>query len=126
MVDSTTTLVDELLPRYDVSDTVATIVGADPEPTWEALLDVDLVEVGRRHPLVGALGAARALPELASGLLRGRRSRPAPAHLRLRELGELPVAGGGWVLLGERPGSELALPGRKVLAARDRVRRGRP
>jgi len=102
-------LLEELLPRYDVSDTVACVVGADTAATWEALLDVDLIEVGHRRPLVGALGAARALPELTLGLLRGELPPPAPKRLRLRDLTGLPAAGGGWILLGERDGAELAL-----------------
>lgn len=104
-----TPLLDELLPRYDVSDTVACVVGADAPTTWNALIDTDLIEVGRRCPAVGALGAVRAAPELALGLLRGELPPPAPKHLRLRELTDLPASGGGWILLGERPGKELAL-----------------
>jgi len=109
MPDAAVPLLDRLLPRYDVSDTVACVVGADAETTWAALVDVDLIEVGRRHPLVGALGAVRALPGIASGLLRGRRPAPAPERLRLRDLAELPASSGGWVLLDEQPGSEIAL-----------------
>src|SRR5204862_1784336 len=52
-------LVDEYLPIYDVSDAVATVVEADLATTWEALVDVDLLEVGRRRLLVGVLGALR-------------------------------------------------------------------
>ena len=55
-------LVDEFLPVYDVSDSVATMVDADPQTVWDALMDVDLIEVGRRKPLVGVLGALRMLP----------------------------------------------------------------
>jgi hypothetical protein len=33
----------------------------------------------------------------------------APARLTLRDTTELPASGGGWILLGERPGEELAL-----------------
>ena len=52
-------LVDEFLPVYDVSDTLTTIVEADVATTWAALMQVDLMEVGRRRPLVAALGALR-------------------------------------------------------------------
>ena len=59
-------LLDQLLPEYDVSDSVARIVNAPADATWAALLSVDLVEVGRRRPLVGALSIVRGLPELAA------------------------------------------------------------
>ncbi len=102
-------LIDELLPAYDVSDSVATAVGADAATTWEALLETDLIEVGRRKPLVGALGALRMLPELAADLLHGERPAGAPDRMTLLETAAAPTGEGGWVLLGERPGQELAL-----------------
>ena len=39
-------LVDECLPVYDVSDSVATVVHANVAKTWDALMRVDLIEVG--------------------------------------------------------------------------------
>jgi hypothetical protein len=102
-------LVDELLPVYDVSDTVATTVHASAAATWDALMQVDLLEVGRRKPLVGLLSAVRVLPEMIADLMRGGPRRPGPTRLRLRDLTELPMGQGGWVLLGERPGTEIAL-----------------
>ena len=85
------------------------MVAAEPQAVWAALLDADLIEVGKRTPLAGLLGALRVLPELASHLLHGERPPHAPASLRLREVTNLPPEQGGWVLLGERPGQELAL-----------------
>jgi hypothetical protein len=102
-------LVDELLPVYDVSDAVAVTVHADPAATWTALMAADLVEVGRRKPLIGVLGALRALPELATHLLHGESPPAAPPRLRLRDLADLPRSAGGWTLLAERPGEEIAL-----------------
>ena len=64
-------LVDEFLPVYDVSDAVATVVEADVATTWDALMQVDLIEVGRTRPMIGLLGALRALPEVVSDLLHG-------------------------------------------------------
>src|SRR5215213_9719360 len=32
-----------------------------------------------------------------------------PVSMRLRDMPEIPMAEGGWVLLGERPGEEIAL-----------------
>jgi hypothetical protein len=102
-------LLDEFLPVYDVSDAVATVVEADVATTWRALADVDLIEVGRQRPLVGVLGALRALPDIVSHLIHGEAPPQAPQHLRLRELTTLPADAGGWVLLGERPEDEIAL-----------------
>ena len=102
-------IVDEFLPIYDVSDAVATVVNADLAATWDALMEVDLIEVGRRRPLVGMLGALRVLPDLVSHMLHGESPPPAPQHLRLRDIASLPRHQGGWVLLSDRPRDELAL-----------------
>jgi hypothetical protein len=50
-------LADQFVPTFDVSDSVGTIVDADVPTTWRALLETDLMEVGRQKPLVGVLGA---------------------------------------------------------------------
>lgn len=100
---------DELLPVYDVSDEVATVVDAGPHAVWEALLAADLLEVGKSAPLAGALGALRILPELVGHVLHGERPAPAPESLRLRDITQLPPDQGGWVLLAEEPDAELTL-----------------
>jgi hypothetical protein len=102
-------LVDEFLPAYDVSDAVATVVQADVATTWDALMQVDLLEVGRARPMVGFLGALRALPEVVSHLLHGELPQQPPKQLRLHDTTKIPLGEGGWVLLGERPHDELAL-----------------
>jgi hypothetical protein len=102
-------LFDELLPIYDVSDGVATVVNADVATTWEALMDVDLIDVGRKRPLVGVLGAIRILPDVLNQLVHGRMSASGPRRLRLRDLAGVPLDRGGWVLLGQRDRSEIAL-----------------
>jgi hypothetical protein len=102
-------LADEFLPFYDVSDAVATVVEADVVTTWDALMEVDLIEVGRTRPMVGFLGALRALPELVSDLLHGELPQQPPKQLRLRDTTKIPLGEGGWVLLGEQPHDELAL-----------------
>ena len=106
---TTPMLVDEFLPTYDVSDSVAAVVRADLAKTWDALMHVDLIEVGRQRPLVAALGALRALPEVVSHLLHGEPPSRVPARLRLRDTAQIPTGEGGWVLLGERPRDEIAL-----------------
>ena len=102
-------LVDEFLPVYDISDAVATVVEADVSTTWNALMDVDLIDVGRRRPIVAALGALRMLPEVVMRLLHGEAAPEAPRQLRLRDMPTLPPEQGGWILLGERPRDEVAL-----------------
>ena len=104
-----TTSTETFLPVYDVSDGVAVVVEADAATTWDALLDADLIEVGKRRPGVAALGALRALPDLVAGAVRGRKP-PAPSkRMRLRDLPELTASEGGWTLLAEHPRRELAL-----------------
>jgi len=102
------TLADEFLPIYDVSDAVAMVVAADLDVTWHALLRADLIEVGRRKPLVGVLATVRMLPDLVAQILHGERT-SAPERMTLHRLAETPLAEGGWTLLGERPDEEIAL-----------------
>jgi hypothetical protein len=102
-------LVDDFLPVYDVSDAVATVVHADLATTWEALVDADLMEVGRQKPFVGMLGAIRILPDMLNHLVHGELPDRPPQHLRLRDLANIPLDAGGWVLLGERRQDEIAL-----------------
>lgn len=102
-------LADTFLPVYDVSDTVAVVVEATPEAVWASLMAADLVEVGRRRPLVAVLGALRALPDVVSQLLHGERPTAPTGPMTLSALAELPMGDGGWCLLGERPGEQIAL-----------------
>lgn len=102
-------LADDLMPVYDVSDAVAIVVHADVATTWDALMRVDLLEVGRRRPLVGALGALRALPDIVNHLLHGELPAAPPEHLRLRDVARLPASQGGWVVLAEREHEAIAL-----------------
>ena len=102
-------LVDDFLPVYDVSDAVATVVHADVTTTWDALMEVDLIDVGRKRPLIGVLGAIRMLPDIVSRVLHGELPLHPPEHMRLRDATTLPPSDGGWVLLGERPRDEIAL-----------------
>ncbi len=102
------TLADEFLPVYDVSDAVAVVVEADLGVTWQALLRADLIEVGRRKPLVGVLGGMRMLPDLAAQILHGERP-STPEQMTLHDIATVPLGDGGWTLLGERPNEEIAL-----------------
>ena len=100
---------DDFLPVYDVSDAVATVADADRGTAWRALVDVDLLKVGREAPLVGMLGALRMLPEIVGQLLHGERPAKPPESMRLRDLPSIPMSEGGWILLRERAGHEIAL-----------------
>jgi hypothetical protein len=102
-------LVDEFMPIYDVSDSVATVVDADLATTWAALMEVDLIEVGRKRPLIAVLGALRILPDIVSHLLHGELPPRQPDRMRLRDLTTIPLDKGGWVLLGVREQDEIAL-----------------
>jgi hypothetical protein len=102
-------LVDDFLPEYDVSDVVANVVDADLATAWDALMDVDLIDVGRKRPLVGMLGAIRILPDVVSHILHGEPPQRRPEHLRLRDITQHSLDKGGWVLLGERFRDEIAL-----------------
>jgi hypothetical protein len=102
-------LAENFLPVYDVSDAVAAVVEADRETAWQALLDVDLLKLGREAPLVGMLGALRMLPEVVGHILHGERPEKPPESMRLRDLPSIPMYEGGWILLDERPGEEIAL-----------------
>jgi len=102
-------LADDFLPIYDVSDAVATVADSDRESAWRALVDVDLLKLGREAPVVGMLGALRMLPEVVGHLLHGERPAKPPESMRLRDLPTIPMYEGGWILLGERPGEEIAL-----------------
>src|SRR6185295_13641426 len=101
-------LIDDYLPVYDVSDSVATVVNADLATTWSALMEVDLIDVGRQRRTVGMLSALRALPEVVTRWLHGEALPSMPQHLRLRDSATLPPSLGGWVLLDERPNEEIA------------------
>ena len=102
-------LIDEFLPAYDVSDAVATVVEADVATTWDALMQVDLIEVGRKRPMIAILGALRALPGVVSDLLHGEPPARAPRQMRLHDTNSIAAGEGGWLLLGERPNDEIAL-----------------
>lgn len=103
------TLAATFLPVFDSSDELSAVVDAEPAATWAALMDADLLEVGRRAPLAGMLGGLRVLPGIVTDLAHGKRPPGPPERLGLRDMTELPAEDGGWVLLGERPGETIAL-----------------
>jgi hypothetical protein len=89
-------LIESAMPAYDVVIAKHAIVRADPSTTFHAARTLDLLTV--RTPLLAASIWLRALPARWVG-------RAAPP------LPQLVVATGGlpgWVVLGERPGREIA------------------
>ena len=102
-------LYDELLPEFDNSDELAVVVSAGLPATWRALVEADLMEVGRKHPLSAALGAVRMLPELLTGLMHGETPESPPESMRLGDLADASTGPGSWAKLGQRDGTELAL-----------------
>jgi hypothetical protein len=89
-------LLDDALATFDVSLAVHTVVHADPETTYAAARGLDFLRV--RTPLLLAAMWVRGLPAKVT-----HRAEAVPPTLLLSE-GALP----GWVLLGERPGEEIA------------------
>jgi hypothetical protein len=104
-----TSLADEFLPVYDIADSSAVEVRADLGVTWRALLETDLIEVGKRRPLIGLLGALRTLPDLVASILHGEHPAKPPRSLRLKDMAGIRPEEGGWSLLGERENDEIAL-----------------
>ncbi len=102
-------LYEQFLPVFDNSDELAVVVEADSTTTWRALVNADLMAVGKRHPMSAALGAVRMIPELMTGLLHGDLPDAPPASMRLGTMTDEVSGAGTWVKLGERPGEELAL-----------------
>lgn len=94
-------LLDEFVPTYDHSVHLSRVFRAPPAEVFEAVTNLDLFQM----PLARVLIEARALPGRVADA-RARRSGQAvsaePATFRIRDL---PAR--GWILLGERPGTEL-------------------
>jgi hypothetical protein len=89
-------LLSEVLPTWDAGEVHDVWVPAPPEVAFAAVKEVTVREVRLLMPLI----ALRGLPRL---LTRGRRFRPARSAPVLDEFLKI-----GFVLLGERPGAEIA------------------
>jgi hypothetical protein len=95
-VEADGVLIDAAMPIFDAAIAEHAIVAADPATTFDAARTLDLLTV--RTPLLAASMWIRALPARWVG-------RVAPP------LPQLVVATGGlpgWLVLGERPGREIA------------------
>ncbi|MFC4542681.1 hypothetical protein ACFO5R_12190 [Halosolutus amylolyticus] len=93
-------LIDRHLPAYDVTQHRHAVVDADPETTYAAMLEADMMDTG---PAVRALGRLRDLPARLAHRIRGTEPAQFPGELTIARLGESDE----WLLIGERPGEEL-------------------
>jgi hypothetical protein len=91
------TLLDDVLPRYDVSEVHDTWVSAPPAAAWAAVLEVTPLEIRLLVPLM----AVRVAPGLVA---RGRRPR-----IDLRGPVLDGFLGNGFLVLAERAGEELVV-----------------
>jgi hypothetical protein len=89
-------LIDDFMPRWEVTERHSTLVRAPMERVWTAVRTLDL----GRSPVVRALFALRSIPGLFAG--------KAPRDRRLGATME-DLLRGGFVLLAERPGDEIVL-----------------
>jgi len=90
-------LIDQFMPRWDVSIAAHAIVRRDPAVAFRAAADLDFMAV--HTPLLNLAMRARGLP----ARMTGRASEP-PRRLVLAKGDPLP----GWLVLGETPDRELA------------------
>ena len=91
------TLLDEVVPVYDVAARYRVHVRADPTTVYDALGRADVAA----SPLIRMLFLLRRLP---AWLVRAPAARVAPRSRTLRDL-----IGRGFGLVAERPGEELVL-----------------
>ncbi|MFC3958060.1 hypothetical protein [Halovivax cerinus] len=94
-----TMLLDEYLPAFDATQVEHRIVDADPETTYDATLDADLLDLG---PVARLLGTLRAAPQVLADRFRGRSRTPPPERMRFADVPETDE----WTLLAESPGEE--------------------
>lgn len=93
-------LIDQHLPRFDVSLMVHTLVDATPEETYAAIENVDLLQ----DRLVALLVGARDLPRRVANRIQGK---PEPRTMGPVRLRDIVSAETGWIPLGEAAGREL-------------------
>jgi hypothetical protein len=92
-------VLDLYLPQYDVTETHAVIVDADTDLAWQSIRRSDL----SRSVVIRVLLDLRSFPNRMQRLLKGQPAESARPPLTLDDM-----ARAGFVLLGERPGHEIA------------------
>ncbi len=93
-------LIDRLLPEYDETVVRRTVVDADSETTYRAMLDANLLDTG---PVVRALGRLCDLPTALANRLSGTTRDPPPEELRFADISN----SAEWAKLAEAPGEEF-------------------
>jgi hypothetical protein len=94
-------LIDQYMPGYDLAVVYSRVFRAPPERSFETVVDFDLFQLPAFRVLIGARG----LPFRLAAALRRRGDQAeasSPPTFRLRDMPSI-----GWMLLGERPGTEL-------------------
>jgi len=95
-------LIDDFLPRYDLTQVQHVLVAASPTTTYQVLRRVDVME----SRLARALVWSQAVPKQLMRRARGLPTRVvAPAHAGFDDM----LATKAWTLLAEEPGQELVL-----------------
>ena len=91
-------LLDRYLPRYDVTQVVELGIDAPPQVAYAAAKVVQL-----HDPLISALFAVREFPSRVARWWRREKAPPAPGPISFDAISRSP----GWVVLGEKTGTEL-------------------
>jgi hypothetical protein len=94
-------LIDQFMPDYDLAVVYARVVRAPPEQSFNTVVDFDLFQLRAFRLLIGARG----LPIRLADALRRRGDHAGASSQSTFRLRDMPSI--GWVLLGERPGTEL-------------------
>jgi hypothetical protein len=97
--------IDSLMPHFDATRIEHRIIKGSSAEVYAAVQNADFVRTWKEKRAVGTLFALRTAAERLACRVRGREFRQPdePASMRLADL----TASGEWVLLGERPGSEI-------------------
>ncbi|WP_193364858.1 hypothetical protein [Natronococcus jeotgali] len=93
-------LIDQYLPRYDVTTSRHVVVDADSGTTYDAMLTADLMKLG---PIVRSLGRLRDVPRVLSHRIRGTPRTPPPERMRFADVTDTTE----WTHLDEVPGAEF-------------------
>jgi len=95
-------LIDQFMPDYDLAVVHSQVFRGPQEQCFETVVDFDLFQLRVFRVLIGARG----LPQRLADAVRRRGDEAgvsSPPTFRLRDMPSI-----GWILLGERPGAELA------------------
>jgi hypothetical protein len=100
-------LLDDLLPDPDATRIEHRVVAGSPPDAYAAAIQVDFLDVARRHNVVRALFGLRSAAEKAATTIRRSDSSTWEPELEALRLADLPERG-DWVRLGAVAGEEIA------------------